>query len=106
VTHAGTGGPHVPGISRSQTRDHSCACDNFSAASWAAPGIKVRIARRGIGDKTKLGCHRWVVERTASWLLGFKRPGLRYDRTQLTLRRLLTLSGVLINLRRLVRQES
>jgi IS5 family transposase len=29
-------------------------------------GIKVRIARRGIEDKTKLGRHRWVVERTVS----------------------------------------
>jgi transposase len=53
-------------------------------------GIKVRIARRGIEDKTKLGRHRWVVERTASWLLRFKRHGKRYDRTQLTLRPLLT----------------
>lgn len=69
-------------------------------------GIKVRIARRGIEDKTKLGRHRWVVERTVSWLLRFKRLGLRYDRTQLTLRPLLTLGCVLINLRRLVQQES
>lgn len=45
-------------------------------------GIKVRITRRGIEDKTKLGRHRWVVERTASWLLRFKRLGLRYDRTR------------------------
>jgi transposase len=71
-------------------------------------GIKVRIARRGIedNDKIELGRHRWVVERTVSWLLRFKRLGLRYDRTQLTLRPLLTLGCVLINLRRLVQQES
>jgi hypothetical protein len=50
-------------------------------------GINVRIARRGVEDKTKLGRHRWVVERTVSRLLRFKRLGLRYDRTQLTLRR-------------------
>ena len=56
-------------------------------------GIKVRIARRGIEAKTKLGRVRWVVERTISWLLRFKRLGLRYDRTQRTLRPLLTLSG-------------
>jgi hypothetical protein len=36
----------------------------------------VRIARRGIEDETKLGRHRWVVERTVSWLLRFKRLGL------------------------------
>jgi transposase len=65
-------------------------------------GIKVRIARRGIEDKTKLGRHRWVVERTMSWLLRFKRLGLRYDRTEATLRPLLLLGVSIINLRRLV----
>jgi transposase len=64
--------------------------------------IKVRIARRGIEDKATLGRHRWVVERIVSWLLGVRRLGLRYDRTQLTVRPLLTLGCVLINLRRLV----
>ena len=38
-------------------------------------GIKVRIARRGIEDKNHLGRHRWVVERTISWVLRFKHPG-------------------------------
>jgi hypothetical protein len=42
----------------------------------------------------------------SSWLLRFKRLGLRYDRTRLALRPLLTLGCVLINLRRLVQQES
>jgi transposase len=59
-----------------------------------------------IEDRTKLGRHRWVVERTVSWRLCFKRIGLRDDRTQLTLRPLLTLGCVLITLRRLVQQES
>ena len=36
-------------------------------------GIKVRIARRGIEDKDHFGRHRWVVERTISWVLRFKR---------------------------------
>jgi hypothetical protein len=40
----------------------------------------------------------------SSWLLRFKRLGLRYDRTQRTLRPLLTLACVLINLRRLVQK--
>ncbi len=68
-------------------------------------GIKVRIARRGVESSTKLGRHRWVVERTISWLLRFKRLGLRYDRTERTLAPLLTLGMVLINLRRLVDAE-
>lgn len=43
----------------------------------APRGIKVRIARRGTENKQRLGRHRWVVERTISWLLRFKRLGLR-----------------------------
>src|SRR3954453_15134366 len=65
-------------------------------------GIKVRIARRGIQDKTKLGRHRWVVERTMSWLLRFKPLGLRYDRTEATLRPLPLLAISIISPRRLV----
>jgi hypothetical protein len=37
-----------------------------------------------------------------SWLLRFKRLGLRYDRTEATLRPLLLLAVSIINLRRLV----
>jgi transposase len=48
---------------------------------------------------------RWVVERSISWLLRCKRLGLRYDRTHRTLRPLLTLASVMINLRRLVQNE-
>lgn len=68
-------------------------------------GITIRIARRGVESSTKLGRVRWVVERTISWLLRFKRLGLRYDRTERTLAPLLTLAMVLINLRRLVQNE-
>jgi transposase len=68
-------------------------------------GIKVRIARRGIEDKNKLGRVRWVIERTISWVLRFKRLGLRYDRTERTLAPLLTLAMAVINLRRLIQNE-
>lgn len=68
-------------------------------------GIKVRIARRGVESSSHLGRVRWVVERSISWLPRFKRLGLRYDRTRRTLRPLLTLACVLINLRRLVQRE-
>lgn len=69
-------------------------------------GIGVRIARRGVEDPARLGRVRWVVERTVSWLLRFKRLGLRYDRTEATLRPLLTLAASIINLRRLLQTES
>jgi len=61
----------------------------------------VRIARRGIEDKNRLSRHRWVVERTISWVLRFKRLGIRYDRTEATLLPLLLLAVTLINIRRL-----
>ena len=44
---------------------------------------------------------RWVIERTISWLLRFKRLGLRYDRTERTT--LLTLACTVINVRRLIK---
>ena len=41
------------------------------------------------------------MERTISWVLRFKRLGLRYDRTEATSLPLLLLAVTLINLRRL-----
>jgi Transposase DDE domain len=69
-------------------------------------GIKVRIVRRGIEDKSKLGRVRWVVERTISWLLRFTRLGLRYNRTERTALPLLTLACTVINTHRLIKNES
>jgi transposase len=66
-------------------------------------GITARIARIGVDSSERLGRHRWVVERTISWVLHFKRLGLRYDRTAATLLPLLLLGITLINLRRLRR---
>lgn len=68
-------------------------------------GIKVRIARRGIEGKSRLGRVRWVVERTISWLLRFKRLGLRYDRTERTTPALPTPARTVINVRRLIKIE-
>jgi transposase len=43
-------------------------------------GIKARIARRGIESSTRLGRHRWRVERSLSWLSCFRRLQVRWDR--------------------------
>lgn len=43
-------------------------------------GIIPRIARRGIESSRRLGRHRWVVERTVSWLSGCRRLHRRYER--------------------------
>jgi IS5 family transposase len=42
--------------------------------------IKVRIARKGIERRDRLGRHRWVVERTLAWLNRFRRLTIRYER--------------------------
>ena len=43
-------------------------------------GIRPRIARRGIESSERLGCHRWVAERTLAWLNRYRRLKVRYER--------------------------
>ena len=43
-------------------------------------GIAPRIARRGVETSQKLGCYRWVIERTFAWLNRFRRLVIRYER--------------------------
>ena len=43
-------------------------------------GITPRIARRGIESSGKLGRHRYVVERSLAWLVGYRRLQVRYER--------------------------
>jgi IS5 family transposase len=43
-------------------------------------GIRARIARRGIERSTRLGRHRWKVERSLSWLSCWRRLAVRWDR--------------------------
>jgi IS5 family transposase len=64
-----------------------------------ARGITPRIARRGIDSRERLGRHRWVVERSLAWLLGFRRLGVRYERRAHLLQGLLHLACALICLR-------
>ena len=43
-------------------------------------GIKARIARREVESSTRLGRHRWKVERSLSWLSCWRRLQVRWDR--------------------------
>jgi transposase len=43
-------------------------------------GIVPRIARRGVESSERLGRHRWVVERTLSWIARCRRLVVRYER--------------------------
>ncbi len=42
-------------------------------------GIQPHLARRNTEHGSGLGVFRWVVERTVSWLHGFRRLRIRYD---------------------------
>jgi hypothetical protein len=42
--------------------------------------MQSRIARRGGESSTRLGRHRWVVQRTFAWLNRDRRPVVRYER--------------------------
>ncbi len=70
-----------------------------------ARSIAPRIARRGIDSSERLGRHRWVVERSLSWLLGCRRLGVRYERRAGLLQGLLHLACALICLRFLGARE-
>jgi transposase len=57
------------------------AYDQADLRNWVRDhGIAVRIARKGIESSTKLGKHRWVIERSIAWLFGYHRLNIRYDR--------------------------
>jgi hypothetical protein len=43
------------------------------AGTAASGGITPRIARRGVEPRGRLGCHRYVVERSLAWLVGCRR---------------------------------
>jgi IS5 family transposase len=42
--------------------------------------IRPRIARRGVESSTRLGRHRWKIERSLSWLSCWRRLQVRWDR--------------------------
>ena len=65
-------------------------------AALRARGIQARIARRGQDGSQRLGCHRWVVERTLAWLNRFRRLRVRYERRADIHQAFLTLGCVLI----------
>lgn len=42
-------------------------------------GIIARIARPGVESSERLGRHRWKIERSISWLFGYRRLTVRYE---------------------------
>jgi transposase len=66
-------------------------------------GIRHRIARKGIESSQRLGRHRWVVERTVSWLAGCRRLHRRYERKPEHFLAFVGIAALLIGNRRLTR---
>ncbi|MEU1289954.1 IS5 family transposase [Kitasatospora sp. NPDC005856] len=62
-----------------------------------------RIARCGIQPSARLGRHRWVIERTVSWLGGFRRLHRRYERKGDHFAAFTTIAAALICHRRLTK---
>lgn len=57
------------------------AYDQVDLRRWVREqGIAVRLARKGVESSTKLGRHRWVIERSIAWLFGYRRLSIRYER--------------------------
>ena len=74
--------------------------DKYRRLLWAR-GIKPVIARRNTEHGSGIGQHRWVVERTISWLHQMKRLLVRYERRADIHEAFLALGCCLICFRRL-----
>lgn len=70
-------------------------------ARLRAEGIAPHLAKRGTVHGSGLGCYRWVVERTISWLHQFRRLRIRYERHGYMHRAFLSLAASLIATRHL-----
>jgi transposase len=73
------------------------AADSYCAAETSPR----RIARRGVESTTRLGRHRWKVERSLAWLLANRRLTIRYERRADLLTAFLHLACALLCARRL-----
>lgn len=69
-------------------------------------GMAVRIARKGIESEQRLGRHRWVIERTVSWLTGYHRLNIRYDRKGTHYLGFLTLAAALSCFKKLTKART
>jgi transposase len=65
--------------------------------------ITARIARKGIESSTRLGRHRYVIERCLEWVTRFRRLARRYERKASHFTGFLRLACALICYRRAAR---
>ncbi|MFF4392840.1 IS5 family transposase [Streptomyces sp. NPDC001552] len=73
--------PHRGRHSKPQRLHADKAYDTPELGKWLrGKRIGVRIARKGIESSERLGRRRRVIERTMSWLTGYRRLNHRYER--------------------------
>jgi transposase len=65
--------------------------------------IGIRLARKGIESHRRLGRHRWVIERSQSWLMRYRRLVRRYDHLAEHFQAFVTIACALICHRRLTK---
>ena len=82
------------------------ATTTTTCAVGSAGGIHHRIARKGIESSNRLGRHRWVVERTVSWLAGCRRLHRRYERKPEHFLAFVGIAATLIGYRRLTNETT
>ncbi|KAF0848803.1 DDE family transposase [Nocardia caishijiensis] len=83
------------------------AYDHHELRRWVAEcGIGVRIARKSVESSERLGRHRWMIERTMSWLTGYHRLSIRDDRKDTHFCAFLTLAGALTGYKKLTKARS
>lgn len=81
VAHFHIGHESHSGHSKPQRLHADKAYDVPDLRQWLhSQRIGVRIARKGIDSSERLGRRRWVIERTISWLTGYRRLSPRYER--------------------------
>ncbi|WP_446692668.1 IS5 family transposase [Saccharothrix mutabilis] len=97
-------GPHGRRRRRPRKLHGDKAYDAGHLRAWLrARGITPRIARTGRDTGTRLGRHRWAVERTLSWLTGYRRLNRRYERHGTLFAAFLSLAATLTCWKRLTK---
>lgn len=81
VVHRARHDPHRGRYFKPQRLHADKAYDVPHLRKWLwGKHIGVRIARKGVESSERLGRRRWVIERTMSWLSGYRRLSPRYER--------------------------
>lgn len=86
-----------------RTRNTSCPVYGNDCGGKHTGG---RIARKGVESREHLGRRRWGIERTMSWLSGYRRVSPRYEGNPRNYLAFLGLTAALCRYKQLVRLTS